>query len=178
MSIHQSLWRMINGGKTSTTILPIFTIYSDGRTAETLVRDLEQKGFRVSASAEDMMGKPQFVTTRGTTYSIGFIRGNEFTDAERITKNIRKEAKRRGWLSPPAECAPLAREQISDKNLKRMGLRCLVMMHEPIEDFGGIPKLLGLDCSVGGRWLRPCYGRPDGWWSRRFGFGFLIQQYQ
>lgn len=151
----------------------VFTVTSDGRNAEGLTRTLEQKNFRVSWHAEEVMQSPQFIITSGRTYQLGIIYGDEISDEKRSTANVREEAKKRGWLTPPAEVAHLTREKISDNDLERMGVWWLMIMHEPIEVSDDGPGFLALDRTDGGRWLA-YYDRPDCGWDRGDGFVFVV----
>lgn len=153
----------------------IFTVTSDGRTGEDFIRDLKQADYRVGDWAADVMRRqPAFVTTAGVTYRLGVIKGEEFSDSERTTKNIRAEAARRGWFTPPAEVAPLLRESVSDEDIEHMELTWLVVMHEPIIDSGGDANLLNLYRLDDGRWLNTVYVQPVDRWNREDGFVFLL----
>lgn len=154
----------------------MFTVTSDGRTGEEFIRDLKRNDCLVVDYASDVMRKPAFVTTNGKTYRLGLIKGEEFSDAERTTKNIRAEAVRRGWLTPPAEVAPLIRETVSDEEIERLGLLWLVVMHEPIIDSGGGAHLLSLVRGGDGRWFGTDYDEPGSRWGRGRGFLFLLPQ--
>lgn len=151
-------------------------VTSDGRTGEQFIADLEKARYNVGDWAKDVMRKPAFVSTNGQTYQLVVIKGEEFEDDDRITSNIRAEAARRGYLTPPAEVAPLLREQISDEELERMGFWGLVVMHEPITDSDGDPDLLGLDRRGEGRWLDACFSEPGYPWSSGRWFVFLVPQ--
>lgn len=152
-----------------------FTVTSDGRTGEDFIRDLPKNGYRVSGWAADVMRKPAFVPTKGKVYHLGLIKGEEFSDAERTTKNIRAEAARRGWLIPPVETAPLLREAVSDDEIERLGLRWLVVMHEPVVGSGGDALLVGISRDDDGQWLGASYDeQPCPQWSREGGLLFLL----
>lgn len=138
--------------------------------------ELESEGFRVSDCAKDVMSKPAFTSTTGVTYQPVLIKGEEFSDAKRTTKNIRAEAARRGYLTPPAELAPLLRKNFSDDQIEALGLVWLVVMHEPITDSDGRPNLLGALRRDGGPWFDARYGRPVRRWARAAGFVFLAPQ--
>lgn len=162
-----------NSFEQSTTV---FTVTSDGRTGPDFIQSLPKKDYRVGECATDVMRKPAFVTTSGQIYRLGLIKGRGFSDNERTTENIRAEAVCRGWLTPPAEVAPLLRETVSDEEIERLDLWWLVVMHEPIVDSRGGAGLLNLCRSGGGRWLDAGYGKPDYRWGREDGFVFLLPQ--
>ena len=119
----KDFWRQVDDGSITGEILQavlehrnpfekvinnaMFIITSDGRTSEEFIRDLKRNDYRVSDYALDVMQKPAFVATNGKTYRLGLIRGEKFSDNDCTTQNIRAEAARRGWLTPPAEVALL-----------------------------------------------------------------------
>ncbi len=188
----KDFWRQVDDGSITGEILQavlehrnpfekvinnaMFTVTSDGRTGEEFIRDFKRNDYRVGDYASDVMRKPAFVATNDKTYRLGLIKGEEFSDAERSTKNICAEAARRGWLTPPAEVAPLLRETVSDEEIKHLGLWWLVVMHEPIIDSDGGARLLGLHRHGGGQWLDTRYGKPGRRWGREDGFLFLLPQ--
>ena len=157
------------------TVLPEVT--TDGRTGEDFIRILRQNGYRVSDWARDILRQPVFVTTNGVVYKPVIIRGDEFSDNERTSKNIRAEAKRSGYLTPPAELAPYIREIISDEETRKMDLWWLVDMHKPIKDSEGTSRLFDVSRRVDGLWLHASFDdNPKGGWFREAGFVFLLPQ--
>ena len=153
-----------------------FSVTSDGTTGEQWIARLESKGFRVSDYAKSVLRSKSFKPTSGITYEIAVLKGEIFSDNERITKNIRKEAKNRKLSAPKAEVACLIREKFSDKELEAMGLYWIVAMHEPIKDSDGDPELLHAFRYDVGSWLGARYGRPDRNWGRGCGFAFVVSQ--
>ncbi len=116
---------------------------------------------------KDAQGNLAFVATTGVIYKPVVIKGEEFSDAERVTSYIRKIAADLGLITPPAELEPLIREAISDDEMAKMGLDALIPMHEPIIDSGDDPCLLSSNRGDDGRWLVACRGRPAGRWLRQ-----------
>lgn len=151
------------------------TVTSDGRTGADFVRTMTEKRYNLSDWAKDVLAKEAFdaSVTSGVTYTPEVILGSEFSDSERTTENIRAEAARRNYVTPPAELAPLLREAFTDEELRAMGLYWLVVMHEPIVDSVGSPDLLGLGRDGGGRRLNADWGDPSRRWLRVDGFVFL-----
>ena len=153
-----------------------FSVTSDGTTGPQWIERLEEKGFRLSKWAKDVLNSADFVPTNGMTYEIAVLKGMLWNDNKRITKNIRAEADKRKLTKPNAEVACLIREMFSDEEIEAMGLVWIVAMHEPISDSVGDPDLLNADRGGGGLWLRAAYGRPDGGWGRDYGFAFVASQ--
>ncbi len=153
-----------------------FPATSDGIIGEQWIARLESKSFRVGDYAKSVLRSKSFKPTTGITYEIAVLKGEIFSDNERITKNIRKDAKNRELTTPNAEVACLIREKFSDKELEAMGLYWIVVMHEPIKDSRGDPLLLGADRSDNGSWLSMRFDYPDSKWRRSNGFAFVISQ--
>lgn len=153
-----------------------FSVTSDGTTGPAWIGRLEKKGCRLTKWAKDVLNSPDFRPTSGVTYNCAVLKGGLFADENRITRNIRAEGDRRQWLKPNAETACLIREMFSDAEIEAMGLWWLVVMHEPIKDSGGIPGLLDVFRSDGGRWLDTFYGSPGCRWRRDIGFAFVVPQ--
>lgn len=153
-----------------------FSVVSDGTTGPAWIERLERKGFRLSRWAKDVLNSDDFQPTTGVTYNIAVLKGQLFTDEDRTTKNIRSAADQRKWAKPNAEVACLIRENFSDDDLEAMGLWWIVVMHEPIKDSDGSPRLLRVIRDDEGRWLDTDYGFPDGRWHRSVGFAFVVPQ--
>ncbi|MFA7119637.1 MAG: hypothetical protein WC159_12775 [Sphaerochaetaceae bacterium] len=150
-----------------------FTVTSDGTTGPQWIKRLKKGGFRVSDYAEQLLNKMS--TTDGVTTNVSVLTGELFFDDDRTTSKIRAEAESRGLTEPNPEIACLIREKFTDKELEEMGIWAMVAMHEPINDAGGGPRLLGADRYDGGPWLDADYGRPGVGWSRGSGFAFAAQ---
>lgn len=153
-----------------------FSVTTDGTTGPQWIERLEKKGFRVSDYAKSVLGSPHFKPTSGVTCEIAILKGMLFEENDRITKKIRVEADKRKLTKPNAEVACLIRENLSDEEIRAMGLTWIVAMHEPIENSDGDPSLLDVDRGDDGRWLSACYGEPGGGWDRGDGFAFVVSQ--
>jgi len=152
-------------------------LVSDGTTGEEWIARLESKGFRVSNYAKSVLRSESFVLSNpGTIYRVAVLKGEIFSDNKRITKNIRKEAKKRSLSTPNTEIACLIREKFSDKELEAMDLYWIVTMHEAIKDSDGDPILLSASRLGGGSWLDAFYGSPGFRWGRDSGFAFVVSQ--
>lgn len=119
-------------------------------------------------------------TPSGTPVEIAILKGLLFSDSDRVTKNIRKEAYAGTFTQGQKLCAPnaeimcLIREKYTNEDIKAMGLTWIVTMHEPIKDSDGDPNLLRAYRDDAGCWLRAYYDRPDGRWLRGHGFAFAV----
>lgn len=153
-----------------------FSVTSDGTTGEEWIKRLGDRDFCVSDYAKQMLRSPDFKPTNGVTTEVAVLKGMLFADDDRVTKKIRAKANKRKLAKPNAEVACLIREKFTDGEIKAIGLYWILVMHEPIDNFGGRPRLLYVCRSGSGRWLYACYGRPDGRWDREYGFAFAVPQ--
>jgi hypothetical protein len=153
-----------------------FSVTSSGITGEQWVSGLERNGFKVSDSTKRVLCSADFKPTNGITYEIAVFMGKFFSDDERITKNIRKDAKIRKLITPNAEVACLIREKFFDKELKAMGLYWIITMHKPIKDSEGNLLLLYANRNGNGSWLDTDYDNPGDKWGSSIGFAFVVSQ--
>lgn len=160
---HRNPWKVHKG----------FEVTSDGRTGVEFIHSLEKAKYNLGDWAKEVLKKPTFISTTGQKYKLVVIKGEEFSDNDRITSKIRAEAAKRGYLTPPAEVTPLLREHLSDEEIKRRGLYWLIVMHEPIADSAGHPSVLGLSRSDEGRWLNAFDGSARRKWLHDDGFVFV-----
>jgi hypothetical protein len=157
-------------------VISLGTVTSDGTTGPQWIKRLEKKGFRVSDWARDVLNSKDFNPTSGVTTEIVVLKGILWIDNDRVTKNIRAEAEKRGLEKPNAEVACLIREKFSDEEIEAMGLWWIVAMHEPIKDSVGVPRPLRASRNGDGQWLDTTCGRPDGRCFSGDGFAFARPQ--
>jgi hypothetical protein len=153
-----------------------FEVTSNGMTGKQWIEWFEQNGIRLTKWAKDVLLSPDFKPTAGVTYKVAVLKGALFTDSNRITSNIRKEAERRKLEEFPAEVACLIRKAFSDEELAAMGLWWIVVFHKPIKDSDGDPNLLAANRDNDGHWLNANYDRPDDNWNSDNGFAFAVSQ--
>lgn len=148
---------------------------SNGYTGQQWLDHFRESGIRVSSQAEKLLLFSDFSPApKGTEYQVAILRGDEFADADRTTKNIRAKAKKLGYSIPPAEVACLLCEKFTDEEMEAMGLSWIATMHEPIIDSDGYSGLLGASRYGGNRWLRAYSDRPGDGLGREIGFAFLV----
>lgn len=151
-------------------------VTSDGVSGKNGIKDLEKARYNVGDWAKDVMMKDAYVVSNGKVYKPVVLKGEDFTDDERVTANIRKVAAEMGLITPPAELARLLRKSVSDEEIAAMGLYWLIVMHETITDSDGYPSVLGLFRDDRGRWLSAYDGYSGSRWDREDGFVFLTPQ--
>ncbi len=154
-----------------------FSVTSDGTTGESWITRLERKGVHLEV-AKQIIRNPCFTPTKGVTFQIAVLKGKIWSDRNRLTSTIRAEATRRGWQKPPAEVACLIREKFTDAQIEAMGLLWIITMHEPIEDSGRDPRVLGTSRFDSGSWLRAYNGDSGTSWYRGHGFAFVASSTQ
>ena len=153
-----------------------FKVTSDGTTGQEWIERLEKQGFKLSKYAKDLLLSKEFKSTTGIEYTIAVLKGNLFTDSNRITKKIRSEAAKRKLSTPNPEIACLIRELFSDEEIKAMGLAWIVIFHKPIKDSDGDLSLLGTDRGDDDSWLDTDYDNSDFSWIDNYGFAFEVSQ--
>ncbi|MEI6378875.1 MAG: hypothetical protein WCO55_04400 [Candidatus Falkowbacteria bacterium] len=168
ISYPDRVWRIENG-------VIYFTVTSNGKTGEEWIVYFQAKKITVSDYAKQLLLSPDFKPTTGVTYEIAVLKGELFTDDNRIVKTIRAEADKRGLTKPNAEVACLIRDMFTDAELEVMGLYWIVVMHEPILDSDGDPRLLSA-ARYGGGCLSADYGKPGYRFDRDSGFAFVVRQ--
>lgn len=135
--------------------------------------NLKKQGKYFSPWAQEIISKISF--TEGISYEVAIITASEMGNEYFTTKEIRDEALKRGYITPPAELALLLREKLSDEEIKTMNISWLVTLHEPIKDSDGDPRVLG--SRVDDRFcVLACRGSAGRGWYRGHGFAFLAPQ--
>ena len=152
-----------------------FTVTSNGKSGKDWIKHFESKGIKIGDYARQILLKIK-PSKKGTVTQIAVIKGEFFSDDNRITSNIRIEADKRKFGKPNAEVGCLIRDMFTDEEIKKMGLSWIVIMHEPIKDSDGDPYLLCTYRSDDDSWLCADYGNPDVRWNREDGFAFVASQ--
>jgi len=156
-----------------------FSVTSDGTTGKEWITRLKRKGFRLDDYAESILRSKDFKPTNGIIYKIAILNGGLISryDDYITTETILKEGARRKLYGPNAEIACLIREKFSDEEMLSMDLPySIVVMHEPIKDPDGSPRLLHTDRFLNPSWLGVYHGNHDGRWDRNHGFAFVVSQ--
>jgi hypothetical protein len=159
-----------------------FGVVSNGKTGVQWIEYFESKGVKLTKWAKDVLLSEDFKPTDGVTYEIAVLSGKLWSDSDRITKRIRKDAHEGTFTSgnklfdPNVEIACLIRDMFPDEEIEAIGPWWIVAMHEPIEDSAGAPSLLLATRGGGGQWLDAAYDGPDGGWSDSGGFAFALSQ--
>lgn len=153
-----------------------FTLISNGKTGEEWITHLEGKGLPVGNYAKSILRHESFKSTKaGTVHNVAVIKGELFSNNDRITKNIRAYAKNQKMTNLSAEVACLIYDNFTDKEVEGMGLVWIITMHDPIIDLGGGLSILGMDYCVNYR-IDAFDNNPDNKWDCDGGFAFAIKK--
>lgn len=153
-----------------------FSVTSDGTTGIEWISRLKAAGHKVSDYAEQLLRSSDFVPTSGTTTKIVVLPGKFWKDSDRLTRNVRAKAVDRKLEKPNAEVACLIRLMFTNEEIRAMGLRWLVVVHEPIVVVDGDPSLLTVLADVSESWLGAYWDDPDHQWYSQRGFLFAVPQ--
>jgi hypothetical protein len=141
-----------------------------------------KRGICIGDEAKFVLHSDAFKPTKDVVNEIAVLKGVLFRDNKRITKHIRAGAYAGEFTGgqklcdPHAEVACLIRDLFTDGEIEAMGLRWILVMHKPIENSGGGPRLLSADRYDDGPWMGAACARSDGQWSRAGGFAFVASQ--
>lgn len=167
-------WREENG------IIYLSVTLDKSTTGAKWIPRTETKGNRVEVDTKNVLCSTNFKSSAIGKHEIVVLKGSlfKYNNDPFITKNIRAKAKKMNLRTPNADISCLIREQFTDKEIKAMGLLCIVIMHEPIEDSVYDPYLLTASRDGDGRLLAARNDYPDdGEWNREYdGFAFLAPQ--
>jgi hypothetical protein len=121
-----------------------FTLVSNGVTGEEWINHFKSKGKSIGVHVKGILQHADFIPTKaGTVHYIGVLKGELYTNNERMTRLIKSDAENRKMIVPHAEVACLICENFTDWEIKEMGLDYIITMHKPIPDSYGSPGMLG-----------------------------------
>ncbi len=151
------------------------TVTTDGRSGDAYLADLSKKGFLLNSVARTILSGYKFPEISEVVHRLIFVKGDEFNNDVRITRNIMAHGIRCGFFNPPIETALLLREKFSTKEmLVPLGLTSLVVMHNPVEVSPGNFNLLHIASHGKKELLYAHRYNPDGWWHQDRGFVFMV----
>ncbi len=157
-----------------------FTLVSTGFTRKQWREHLERRGFVLErwtmnplfCSAKDVPVETQ----AGTTHEVLLRPGSRMGEGNCTREKISSQANENGWITPHWEIACLIRDTFTDKQLKQMGLRRIVTMHEPFKDYRGNPHMLITSRDAKGNDLCLEYVEPGEVLHKSDGFAFVLSQ--
>jgi hypothetical protein len=164
-------WREENG-------IIFFSVTSDGTTGEGWIERLESKGVCVGDAGKLALLSPKFKPASGVTTDVAVLKGMLFKSGGRGTKEIIAKASERKLSNPKAEVACLIRDRFTNEAIGKMGLRSIVVMHEPITEASSYPVRLaasGWGWNVGDNYLSGFTDITGHQWDPLDGFAFASQ---
>ena len=106
-------------------------------------------------------------------YNIVIVLGKEMDgDKKFTTDDVSKKAEGLGLIKPNPEVGCLIREMFTDEQIESMGLKRIVVMHDPIM-VEGDGERIGLHSYDGGSLLDAYKVNPKGTWDGESGFVYL-----
>jgi hypothetical protein len=151
-------------------------------TSEAEIELLTAAGFRIGGYAKSMLTStnPDSYDANhrledGKIYKVALVPGREVKE-NRTTANRLAYGQSFGYGKPFAGIMPRIRESITDKQMEQMGIWYIVGLHDPIEDSGGYPSVLGSSRNGVGLWLRSGWGGPGSDWGDDGAFAFVVPQ--
>ena len=178
--------RLVNSGECAVSRLPwhekegviYFSVTSDGTTGEEWIKRLkrEELPFYVEDCVRQVLCSLDFKPTSGVTTKVAVLKGMLFEEQSWITTTVYAEADRRKLLKTNAELACLIREKFTDEEIEAMGLRNIVVMHEPIKGDNNQRRLLEVSRYGFGNLVGACLCGPFDRWGCQDGFAFAVSQ--
>lgn len=146
-------------------------VTSDGTTGKQWINRLKKQGFELSDFDEDMLSSASFHATTGIIYTIAVLKGDLFTDSNRITKEICSEAANRQLRMTSFEVSCLIRETFTDDDLESMGISWIITLHPNSSSL-----FQGYSITDDFSWYIPQYGYYNAPWNDNGGFAFEVSQ--
>ena len=159
-----------------------FEVTTLGLTAEEWITRLKANGHKISNWAKDVLSKPDYDLNHryeaDKTLKVILIRGKEIKkDSERLTKNLKaiavKDFGTNSVSELKGELELLIRKKFSNKELEEMVLYYIVVLHEPIVDSGGHPRVLFSFRGGGESWVDANGDDGSDRWRDSGAFAFL-----
>ncbi len=152
------------------------TLTSNGWSGPEWEAHFDRRGVELSPNARKILNSTQFKASKaGTSRPVAILKGELFSDEDRITKNIRAKAIELKLKKLDIETQCLIRDALTNKAINDLGLNWIVGMHEPVEIGGGLGLLTararGVVPGLGTGYVGPGFR-----WGRGFGFAFDASQ--
>lgn len=150
-----------------------FTVMGTSLKSKEWQARLKTGGHKLSEYGADVLSKPDYDKNHrleaGKTYKLGLVFGTEIAkDSKRTTANLQAHALRE--FGPQAneglkgEFALLTREKFSNAELEAMGLWYIMVLHKPIVDSDGDPRVLSSN-RHDGSYVGAFYVSPSDQWD-------------
>lgn len=143
--------------------LIILTVTSHGHNGPEQQKFLEEKGHVVTDYAGQILNLRDFTHSgKGTEIQIGILTQKMIGDLLWTPGNARKKMEELGGITPSHDIGGLLRENLTDGQIKSMGLWGIATLSEPIKDSDGNlsatgPGRVGVGSVLGGWIVHPDY---------------------
>jgi len=166
------------------------SVVSGGTTGPEWIERLEKKNFKIEPEARMALLSSNFKPTKNVTREIVILKKDFFCKGEKrkvTNKDVILQATNKKLIIPHIEVACLIRELLSDKDLKKMNLLSIVIMHNPVcINVESLPKnfpiILAASRHNQGNLLNSFSGETDNnsfvenYWDAQSGFAFVLSQ--
>jgi len=125
-------------------IITLSPFTTDGTTGEEWITRLKNAGCTATSWAEQLLRSNNFIPTTGVVRNIKILKGEIFSDSNRVTKNIQEKATQFSFEQVTMEDICWLRLLLSNDQLEKMGLSSIIGMHESVEGLDGDLSLLGV----------------------------------
>lgn len=146
----------------------VFNLKSDGRSLKDWPNKLFKKHFLLSGAARQIFINSE---EQATAQNFG-IMILKFKEVNLLA--VRDLATTHELLPATIEIAALARNRISEQDMRRMGLDCIIVMHPPVFDHHLFPQLLTINRKRPG--LNVTVEKNHEFVRQKVGFLFLLSE--
>ncbi|MEQ1500289.1 MAG: hypothetical protein ABL917_02895 [Parcubacteria group bacterium] len=153
-----------------------FWVKRDGPSGQDWITRLNEGGVRTDPLASQVLLSSNFNPKSGIWTKVAIVRGDHFSDEDRVTGKIFADMDRRGWSKADVELACLVREKVTDMEMRRLGLVWIPVMHDPVEEPTHGTVLLTLYAGCDSSFLGAYEGRLDYKWGGKYGFACVVSE--
>lgn len=161
----------------------VFTVTGLELTGAEELERLQSGEYTVSDYAKQMLTstKPDGYDSKhrlpdGKKYEIVLLPSKHIIrDLSHTTSTLCKEADRFGYNKPRAGIVPRIRESVSDAQMEEIGFMYIAVLHDPIIDICGVPRVLASNGIIG-RCLGNYCAHPYDRWDSVGAFAFFLRE--
>ncbi len=109
-----------------------FILITNNKTGRGWLRHFKQRNILIGNHTKRALCSEDFMPTCSMRLEIEVLKGSMFLDNRRTLIHMGREAKKRGLCAADPEVACLIRDAFTDAMILRMGVRFIVVGHQPI----------------------------------------------
>lgn len=129
---------------------------------------------RVDDSALELLKSDSFIYTKGMVYEVAILKDTIFRKLYRTPLAAEGVRQDYDFEYPPLELGPILGEELSSSKLEKMGLKTIVVMHEPISTNLNYRASFFIQSDDNGGWLRAKTFDPDISLDEGVGFAYVV----